>query len=809
MSEIPSATLAYVGDPITAPRHRLWMAILIGILLGLAVPGTASALSGNQRLVVVLCKFSDQTNEPHTSQYYQDMFSETGAGKHGVFDFWRDVSYGNLDLTGTVVKGWYTAPMTAAQFNVAARNVQIDTCASQAVNDVNFNNFAGVYVLTNHTNLQGPLFGGGPPTKINGTTYNALGQAAAEEDAALNGIVHESGHSLRVQHSRAMSNNPAAQTDYGDFYDVMSCLGCAGNSSFSYQGQGGPGLNVVQVDTSGWLPGNRALAFNNTACAQQTIQLAALNHPEAAGFLEVRMPAAVPIVDGATTGDYYTVELRDKSGWDSGITQNGVLIHLHGLDAYSYWVDQSGAWGTYSGSAPLMLPGSEYVDAATQNVYVAVNSVDPAAHTAIVTLGACKIDASLTYTGDTEGDFNDSITLAGDLVVKGTSAPVPNAIVKFVIGTESCFGTTNASGHAVCPTVLNQHPRSYTIAASYAGDPAYNTTSASVGFTITKEESRLTYGGALTEDYHDPFTASATLVDPVGGVPIAGKTIVFTLGVGDTCSAVTSASGFASCSITPTQAAGSYPLVASFAGDVDYVASSDTKTFVITREETTTAYTGPTVILEGAPVTLTGLLLEDGTTPIQGRTLTLSLGAQSCTGTTNANGVASCSLSVTVTLGSQQLTADFAGDAFYLPSTDATKTAIVFAFPERGAFVLGDQTVAGATPSTVVTWWSDVWSKVNDLSSDRVNLAFKGFAGTVSSNPPTCGGSWTTTTGNSPPPTGTVPTYMGVLVTRAVGKSGSKFSGRTAKIVVVLTRPGYAPDPASPGTGTIVATYCQ
>src|SRR5258705_7302067 len=149
-------------------RLRLLLSILGAAYMVLALAGSALALSGKQPLVVVLCKFTDQTDEPRNVQYFQDLFSETGAGESNVFDFWRDVSYGNLDLTGTVVKGWYTAPKTAAQFNVLSRPDQIDTCATQADNEVDFSKFAGVVVLTNHTNFNGPLFGGGPPTPING-----------------------------------------------------------------------------------------------------------------------------------------------------------------------------------------------------------------------------------------------------------------------------------------------------------------------------------------------------------------------------------------------------------------------------------------------------------------------------------------------------------------------------------------------------------------------------------------------------------------------------------------------------------------
>lgn len=819
------------------PRlSRLFLAILASAVITMTMAQSSwAALSGTQPIVVVLCKFTDQTDEPRDVQYFQDLFSETGAGENNLFDYWKDVSYGKLDLTGTVVKGWYTAQKTVGEFNNLPRDQQIDVCAKEAVNDVDFNKFAGVYVVVNNKNLTGPLFGGAPPPPItiNGTTYNSLGFAVTEWDQAYNGIQHESLHLFRLKHSRAITNNPLSQADYGDPYDVGSCLGCNGTDQKVFRDQGknivgipnagpfagGPGLNAVQLLTSEWLAADRVLMLSSPSCAQQTVQLAALNHPEVAGYLTVSAPAAVPIFTTsatlATTGDYYTVELRDKSGWDEGIAENGILVHLHGQDTYSYWISQSGAWGNYPNTFPLMVAGDEYIDAAKQNFWLAVNSIDTAGHRAVVTIGTrdpngqgvCKIDPQLTYSGAMSGDFNDLVTLAADLTVNGTTAPVPGAIVSFKLGTQSCAATTDDNGHAACSFTIKQHPGSYNVNLSFAGDAAYDGVSASAGFTITQEESKVTYDGALTQDYHDQFTASAALVDPVDGAPIAGKTITFTLGVGDTCSATTDASGAASCSITPTQAAGTYSIIASFAGDEDYEPSSDTKSFVITREETTTTYTGPLVILQGKSVTLTGRLLEDGVTPIEGRSLTLKLGSQSCVGVTNASGDASCTLVVAVALGPQALGAEFAGDAFYLPSSDAGKQAIVFAFPTRGAFVLGNQTVSSA--STRLTWWSDSWSAANNVSGGGANFSFKGFAGALSSSPPACGGTWTTSPGNSPPPVGSVPSYMGVLVTSSITKSGSTFSGNTVKIIVVLTQGGYEPNPGHPGTGTIVATYCE
>ena len=87
----------------------------------------------------------------------------------------------------------------------------------------------------------------------------------------------------------------------------------------------------------------------------------------------------------------------------------------------------------------------------------------------------------------------------------------------------------------------------------------------------------------------------------------------------------------------------------------------------------------------------------------------------------------------------------------------------------------------------------------------------KGFAdGLAPSSPPACGGTWTTRSGNSPPPivAAGIPSYMGVLVSPSVTKQGATLLGSVAKIVVIKTAAGYAPNPGHAGTGTVVATYC-
>jgi len=672
--------------------------------------------------------------------------------------------------------------------------------------------------------VAGDIFGGGPgPWTFGGNTYT-LGSALFASDVDLTGAAHETGHGFGYPHSRTLSTST---DDYGDCYDIMSAYAtCSFSGDFGgvvlgeVNAAAGPGITGILLDQQGWLAGGRVLDLDNSSCNQTTMDLVALNQNGIAGKFVARIPASVVIPtpgSTTTTSDKYWLEYREATGWDQGVLP-GVILHLHGADNYSYWVDSATSDGR-------LVAGEEYVDA-PQKTYVAVHKLDTAAHKAQITIAGCKIDTSLDYVGATSGEYTDSATLAANLTVSGSSAPIPNATVNFSLGSQGCSDTTDASGHAECTITLSQVPGAYTASASYAGDPAYNSSSDSAGFTIEKEHTVLTYTGATTQDYHDAFTASGTLVDDDGD-PVIGRTVSFTLGVGDTCGDATDGSGLALCSITPTQAAGTYTLTSVFAGDVYYEPSSDSDSFEITHEESTTTYTGPTVILAGSGVTatLSAQFVEDGandddgdrgpfTAVPSGQSISFSLGSESCSGTTNASGVAQCTVNVppSLGLGPQTVTATFAGDAYYLPSSDSD-SVVVFAFPSRGAFVLGDTTVALATPMTTVSWWSDTWWTLNSLSGGLAPDQFKGFAGTVTTLPTTspanvCGTTFTTLPGNSPPPTSGVPSYMGVLVASSVTKSGNTINGTWAKIVVVRTDPGYAPNPGHPGIGTIVATFC-
>ena len=135
----------------------------------------------------------------------------------------------------------------------------------------------------------------------------------------------------------------------------------------------------------------------------------------------------------------------------------------------------------------------------------------------------------------------------------------------------------------------------------------------------------------------------------------------------------------------------------------------------------------------------------------------------------------------------------------------ASCSTIGFSFaPGGGSFVIGgarDQ-MGGA-----VTFWGAAWAQDNALVRQTGPRSFKGFASDPKA--PTCGARWTADPGNStPPPSGPLPTYMGVIVTGSVIKTGSGISGNTVHIVVVKVNPGYSSNPGHTGTGTVVAVVC-
>ena len=314
--------------------------------------------------------------------------------------------------------------------------------------------------------------------------------------------------------------------------------------------------------------------------------------------------------------------------------------------------------------------------------------------------------ASLSLAPPTQTDAVGTTASVQATLTNSCGAGLQGVLVTFVVLTGPNAGlqgnvATDANGNATF-TYTSGTTGTDTLQA-LATNPAGTFGSNTVNVIWQQRQSSVTItGGASSSDFNDPATVAATLTDSAG--PIVGQPVVFTLNGTETCTGTTNASGSASCALTPGEPAGSYPLTASFAGTATDLPSSAHATFTVTHEETTLTYTGPTKAANGQPLTLSGLLKEDGTSPIAGRSVTFTLGtgasAQSCTGTTNASGSAACTIaSVNQPAASTSVgvSAVFAGDAFYLPAS--ASATVKFQFLTGRAYGLSSTGLVGISPT--------------------------------------------------------------------------------------------------------------
>lgn len=278
------------------------------------------------------------------------------------------------------------------------------------------------------------------------------------------------------------------------------------------------------------------------------------------------------------------------------------------------------------------------------------------------------VDVSPTaiHTGDFV-DIQAHVTQEGGVLLPSGAT---HTVTFYVAGSATPFGTAEldpVTGVATLVHVGNwQVPTNgstVTIVASYAGDSFLNIVggSATADLTVVPPAvaATLTLGGDVSADFNDGATLTATLLD-AGGNPLSGKTVDFTLGA-ETCSAETDELGVATCHVGVTDASATNA-TASFAGDLSADPADATAPFAVLPEETTL-----TASIAGGTsmTTLSAVLLEDGTTPIAGRTIAFTLGGEPCTGTTDATGLATCQVPSLTGLTSALLTASFAGDAAY------------------------------------------------------------------------------------------------------------------------------------------------
>jgi hypothetical protein len=243
------------------------------------------------------------------------------------------------------------------------------------------------------------------------------------------------------------------------------------------------------------------------------------------------------------------------------------------------------------------------------------------------------------------------------------------------------------------------------------------------------------------------------------------------------CQTWTDASGVAACSLKPADAAGAYTLTAAVPTIDAWLGSSASAGFTVGKEEAVLSFAPPATALSGN-VQLGGVLTEDGSAGIAGRSVTFTLGGLSCSAVTNGAGAAACTVGAgSLPLGPTAAAASFAGDGFYKPASGSGQV-LLYAFPSQGTFVIGDE----ADPNNI-NFYDARWSQDNPMSGGPGPKSFKGFADSVTALAP--GGTFTASAGGSVRPPQNVPIYLGVAVTGKVTDSSGVETGTIEKIAII------------------------
>lgn len=294
-----------------------------------------SALTGNTRWITIACKFNDIAAEQKPVSFFR---SQYGAGPGLLDHYWREVSYGKINLAGSDAHGWFTLPKPRAQYidsNTGNQSANLgllfEDCVAAAEDAVDFTGAHGINMMFNGE-LDGRAWGGRSCGDVEGssvcvsTTWNP---STSFTNLAM--LAHEMGHGYGLPHSDNSDND--ADT-YDNPWDLMSAYW----SHVGYSGTYGAlpkHLNIQQRERLGWVDLPRRLEIAEGANLTGVV----LDRASLVASGNVQMVVLPEPGSDAT----YRLEVRARvagNSYEANLPGNAVIIHkIYNLGNVGYSVD--------------------------------------------------------------------------------------------------------------------------------------------------------------------------------------------------------------------------------------------------------------------------------------------------------------------------------------------------------------------------------------------------------------------------------------------------------------------------------------
>jgi hypothetical protein len=212
--------------------------------------------------------------------------------------------------------------------------------------------------------------------------------------------------------------------------------------------------------------------------------------------------------------------------------------------------------------------GSDYLGSSSKTVS---ETVDPAP------------TATAISSSPSSSQYGQQVTFTAVVSVRSPGAGTPSGTVTFTSGDGTSLGSASlkddGNGHQVASISTDAlHAGADQVTAAYGGDANYKGSSQSLTQTVAKAPTAIALQSPSVIKSLVTFkvTTVATLTSTVTGKGIPGQTVTFTVGTKQICTAITDATGTATCESKSNLLAPllpGTPVTAAFAGTSDYAAS--------------------------------------------------------------------------------------------------------------------------------------------------------------------------------------------------------------------------------------------
>jgi len=260
---------------------------------------------GEQRTLMMLLNFSDNTSEPWTTSEAQSMLFET------VNQFIQENSGGRTWLTGDVV-GWNTLSVSSSVCdNLSIYREALSIAAAQNINTASYNRILFAFPK-NACGYSGSGTVGGMPSYsyINGSL-------------TLRTLAHELGHNFGLFHAHSLECGSTTEGEnckvngYGDTLDVMGYYDRVGH------------FNGFNKELLGWLSEQEVATVSTSGQYQLAPYISGKSQPKVIKVLRDS--------DAVNGNSWYYLEMRQPEGEDSQLfdgskvdasnVMKGVILH--------------------------------------------------------------------------------------------------------------------------------------------------------------------------------------------------------------------------------------------------------------------------------------------------------------------------------------------------------------------------------------------------------------------------------------------------------------------------------------------------